>query len=189
MTRLTHYLPALAVLLLPALALAQEAAGDAPIASGWDTTLVIWESIGATVLAGLGWLVTKGYLLLRAWLEAKTQNAIALQALAAGERLRQWVHDGVLAVNQTLGEAIRKAKDPNSPGGTAITETEAEALKAAAWDSIKAQAGGWDRMLATAGQILFGGDAGALKAHVDTAIEAELAKVKAAANPPQPRAA
>lgn len=175
---------ALAAALLPALAIAQ----DAPAPAGDDvvgTLLTVWMYIGTAVIGGLGllgaWLSPKFV----AWVKAKTDSAI-LQGLAVrAVRLRELVHNAVASVNQTLKAEIAKAKDPSSDGGERITDAEKQRLFDAAWEAVKAQAGGWQGLLKSF-LSLAGGSEDALKAQVTHLIETEVGAQKLAAKAAAP---
>ena len=154
------------------------AAPDAPVAGGIDLALTLFAML-ATMLTGLlTWLgahVSK-------WLKARTKNETVGGAMA---RFSDSVFAAVKTVNQTLKAEIEKAKDPKSPGGTAITEGEARKLKDAAWNALKAEYGGMVGITKFLGVLGLGTES-AVTAWVDNKIEAAVHDTKAGAAVPLP---
>ena len=88
-------------------------------------------------------------------------------------------------VNQTMKAEIQKAKSPDSPGGSKITESEAKKLKDAVWETLKNEYGGMAGIGKFLGVLGLGGDK-AVAEKVDTLIEAAVNGQKNAANPSTP---
>lgn len=149
------------ILLACAVALAQ---GEKPISPAADLGFTVYGALGAILVAFLGWLATHS----AAFIRAHTKNAMVQGALL---RMNESIFAAVKLVNQTLKAAIMAAKDPKSPGGTAITEGEADQMRKVVWDSLKSEYGG----LAGIQQVLsvLGvGTASAAEDWVDRRIEA-----------------
>ena len=89
-------------------------------------------------------------------------------------------------VDQTLRKKIQEAKDPDSPGGKAITQGEAEKMRDAVWNALKSEYGGWGGLFNTLKRIGIG-DEVAAAAKVDTMIEAAVntQKMRKAATDPR----
>jgi len=98
------------------------AADDKPIADGWQLGANLMELLGSVVLAGLAWLTTKA----AGWIKAKTNNE-ALGGMLA--RLMESLGGLIQEAEQTLVAQLKAAKDPNSPGGTKLTASEAATIK------------------------------------------------------------
>jgi len=168
------------ILLIPALALAQEAvipAASASIDASADIALTLYAALGTIITALLGWLSVRA----SAWLKAKTGNELLGGAIG---RFTDSVFTAVKLVNQTLKREIEAAKTPGSPGGTSITKEEAAKLKDAVWTVLKAEYGGLDGIGKALGVLGLGTD-DSLKTFVDSKIEAAVHDV-AAASPRTP---
>ena len=164
-------------LLCPALALAQEAAADAPLSGGADTALTLYAALGTVITALLGWISVR----VSAWLKAKTKNESIGGALA---RLTDSVFTAVKLVNQTLKREIEAAKAVGSAGGTAITASEAQHLKDAVWAAVLAEYGGMGGLTKALGVLGLSGDG--LTSMVNGKIEAAVHDTKVLASPQKP---
>lgn len=110
-----------------------------------DTAVSVLDIVLAVVTPVLVWLGARA---------SKWVSALALNEKTGGmlARLNDSVFTAVKTVNQTLRAEIKAAKDPSSPGGSKITKEEAEQLKAAAWDELRAYWGA--KGLEEAGKVL-----------------------------------
>lgn len=86
--------------------------------------------IVATSGGGVAWLGRT----LNTYIAEKTKDHKFSQALS---RLNDVVFTVVTAIQQTEVKAIKAAKDPGSPGGTKITNTEAKELASLALERVK----------------------------------------------------
>lgn len=157
------------------IAFAQEAA---KIATFQQLGFSVYELIIAPLLA-----VAIPYLgvHLANWLKAKTKNELIGGTIA---RFTESVFAGVKLVNQTLRDAVVKAKDPASPGGTDITKEEAAGFNKAVWDVLKLEYGGMAGLEKALSALGLTG--GALESFINTRIEAAVHDTKAATAAPLP---
>lgn len=100
-------------------------------------------------------------------------RAKATWAEALTARLGQVGQDVVFATSQVLGDEIKKAKDPSSPGGKSLTPDERTKMFQHAFEAgLKALGGSWVKK---ADKVL---GEGTVAANLKTAIEAEVKKMK-----------
>lgn len=154
---------------------------DKPIAAPIDLALTIYTLLAGTVVALFGWLSTK----LSTWLKAHTSNATMAGILL---RMNDSILAGVKGAAAAAKDAIAKAKDPSSPGGTAVTSSELDGIRAAVWASLKSEYGGMDG-LKTALSILGLGDESSVTNWINTRIDAAVSDASIAATPAQAAAA
>lgn len=111
---------------------ATSTAPSTPSGVGPLSSLLLWlnEIAAPLIAAGLGWLGTYVAKLIK----AKTSNAWVAGTL---EHLDYAVINAVKSIQQTIVERVKTARDPNSPGGATITETEATEIKRAAIATAK----------------------------------------------------
>lgn len=135
-----------------------------------DVILSIYAALGPALLGLLGWGAKK----LVGVIEKKVDNEIVEGML---RRLTGSVMDAVTMVDQTLRSEIEKAKSPDSPGGEKITAAEARKMRAAVWQALKSEYGGWDGLFSLLRRIGLG-DKDAASRKVDTMIEAAVSTHK-----------
>ena len=82
----------------------------------------ILEILSPIITAFLGWVSVR----LAGWIKAKTKNEQVGGILA---RLTESTFCVVREAEQTFVKGMKAAKDPSSPGGTSLTEKEAEDIK------------------------------------------------------------
>ena len=119
----------------------------------------------------LGWLSLK----ISKWVGASEANAKTHGMLA---RVNDSVFTAVKAVNQTARKKLKAAKDPDSDGGTRITDDEAAELKQACRDELQAYWGA--KGIAEIGKVL---GLGSVTKFLDSKIEAAVSDLKANADP------
>ncbi len=139
-----------------------------PVSQGVETALTIWEILAPILTAAFVWVCGK----LGSWVSAVAKNERVGGMLA---RLVATIQTAVVSVNETAKAEIVKAKKPDSPGGTKITKAEAEQLKSACLDKIKAYWG--EKGLAAAANVLGFDDKG-IEAFIDDEIERAVADEK-----------
>lgn len=148
---------------------------ETEISKAAETTLTIWEIAAPIITAAVGWVAVK----VSGWIQTKTKNERVGGMLG---RLVSSVQTAVVAVNETAKAEIMAAKDPTSPGGSSVTKAEAEQLKAACLDKIKAYWG--TKGLAEAAKVLgFGG--GGIDSFLSDEIEKSIATLKGRTGNPQ----
>lgn len=156
------------------------------VSSGADLGLKIFEMLIPVILAGLGWITKK----VADLINAKAKNEYLRGTMT---RLNESVFDAVKAVNQRSAVLLAEFRDEDSDGGEKITKKEAEMLKQAALDHVKAYWG--KKGLKEMGKVLgfggflglFGKDEAGMEKMISDKIEAAVHDVKAAkANPKQP---
>lgn len=101
------------------------------VSKGAEIGWTIYEMLAPILAAALTWVSAK----LAGWIRAKTKNELAAGMLV---RLQDSVVDAVKAVNQQTVELLGRAKHPHSPGGVKLTKTEANQLKKAAMEHVRA---------------------------------------------------
>jgi prepilin signal peptidase PulO-like enzyme (type II secretory pathway) len=97
-------------------------AQDTEVSGGWQVFAYVYEVLGALLGSGLVWLVAK----LSTWIKTKIGNE-ALGGILA--RVNETLGNLVVEANQTVVNGLKAAKDPDSPGGTKLTDEEARQIK------------------------------------------------------------
>lgn len=161
---MVKYLAAAAAFFAPAIVWAQDVVADAPVSSGWDTAFTLYAIGGSLLVGGITFALKK----LADYLGVKIDNETVGGIM---KRLIGSISDAVAMVDQTIRKEIEAAKDPASPGGAKITESEKQKMRDAVWEALKQEYGGWDGIFGLVKRIGIG-DATAAKAKVNTMIEA-----------------
>lgn len=118
--------------------------------TGWDIAAMVYTALGASLLAALGYGLS---LIRKKWLEEFKTTWWA----GAVTRLTYAVENAFAAAHAEIKLGVDKARDPASPGGTALTKEERDMIFDAVWERLKDQYGGMDG-IKEALQIVVGGD-------------------------------
>lgn len=177
MTRLTHYLPALAVLLLPALALAQEVAGDSEAIS----PVVQWLLVGlgslmTAILTGIGWLANLAKQKTDEGVENEWIKGALLRLLSEVQALAELVGTGFQGL---VAEYTR----PESDGGAAITRGELRLIASGLVDRLAQRYGGWPQFFDLLRRIGFGDTEAVAKERLLDTVEPIVAKALVTRDP------
>ena len=140
--------------IIPRLVLGQDLPDSGGPAPG-GTLQIIWIIIqyggGAVVITGVGWGASK----LIGWLNETHKNKVWSGFVV---RFVQALDDAFNAAWEKLNGEIAEARDPNSPGGTNVTNEEAKEIGDEMIEHLKKTYGGWTKLTSLVGNII-GGDA------------------------------
>lgn len=142
---------------------------DPELGTVWQFAFGVYELLATVVTGAVTWLSVR----VATWLKGKIENQLLGSIVG---RVSDSIFAAVQMVNQTIKSEIVAAKKPGSPGGVAITKSEADKMKQAVWDALKAEYGGLAGLAKLLGAIGIVGDG--VKAWVDTRIEAAVAEAK-----------
>lgn len=128
----------LLLLLIPASVFAADTAAqsalapvqDQPLSQGAQVALTALQVLGAALAAVLAWVSYHVTL----WIKAKTKNELVGGVLS---RTVELVFTLVREAEQTAVYELRKARDPKSPGGATITQSEGKQVKEAVVAKLK----------------------------------------------------
>ena len=93
---------------------------------GWTVYQIVAPILGAAAT----WVAAR----IALWIRAKTRNELVAGILV---RLNDSVIDAVRAVNQETSSILGRARDPTSPGGAKLTQSEATKLRRCAIEHVK----------------------------------------------------
>ena len=102
----------------------------------WDWASTIYLIVGGTITTLVSYGIAQGVRLIN----SKLSNSYFEGVL---QRLGATIDELVAMVNQTLIKKIKAAKEPDSDGGTSLTETERAQAFNAVLDALKEEYGGW----------------------------------------------
>lgn len=176
--RLVNYLETLnpgpltalaAVLLLPAIALAQEAVAAVSdlVADGGDMFATIYLVGAGVVIFGLGALVTWG---------ASKLKGTPLKEIAG--RFLKAFSVGLSGAHARFKQRLDEARQPSSPGGVVITNAEWDVIRLDMWSYLKAVYGSAEGVTNTVKLITGVMTEEAAKAWVDSKIDAGIADLE-----------
>lgn len=155
---------AITAFVLPAVAWAQDA-----IADGGDTFATIYLVTGGLVFAGLGALAT--------WGIGKLQGSVTKEI--AG-RFIGIFNTGLQGAHGKLKRELSDARDPNSPGGEVITDKEWQNIRDHMWGYLKTTHGNFAGIQKVVGAFTGVKTEKAVKAFVDSKIDAGIAELERA---------
>jgi hypothetical protein len=136
--RLIDRLLLLLLLLIPATVFAADTAlpsalapvDDKPLAAGAQAALTALYVLASALSALLGWVSYHVAL----WIKSRTRNELVGGVLS---RTVELVFTLVREAEQTAVYELRKARDPKSPGGASITQSEGKQIKEAVISKLK----------------------------------------------------
>lgn len=139
------------------------------ISENWNLALSGYLLCASILVSALIYLINKA----GKYLSERTNNEIFKGIIS---RFTHSVSDAVVFVDQTLRKEIEKKKDPNSPGGVKITESEKKDLKLAVWEALRREYGGLKGILLLFGKIGFNEKSATSK--INTMIESSVNDLK-----------
>ena len=170
------FIAGITAFIVPTIVHAQEAAAEVAKADGGDTFASIYLAIGGIVLMALTWLIT--------WGVGKLKGSRMKET--AGRFLSHF-NTGLEGAHARFKMKLEAARDPNSPGGTVITDAEWDGIRGEMWDYLKKQYGSMGGIMKVVGIFTGSSSEDAVKAFVDSKIDGGIANLeraeKAASNP------
>lgn len=128
-----QYLLILLLCALPVLTCAADSAltpQDPPLSQSAQVALTILGMLGSVITALLAWVGVHA----SSWLKAKSKNETVGGMLA---RTSDMLFALIREAEQTAVYELRKARDPRSPGGAVITQSEGKQIKEAVITKFK----------------------------------------------------